>query len=189
MLTGPQDATPEMGRKRGGEADQFPSFGTLLEVNIMTLIKSLLLGSAAGIFAVASAQAADLPTKKGAPAVEYVKVCKITVAGKPVVGFTLPGSDTCMHFTGYITAQVEAGDLETGFSYGTNNNAAGLGVARVPGTGLQARTAADPLVTAAPANPTGPRAQFRLHQPSEFRRRRGVEYCGRSVGRPLGNAV
>ena len=23
-------------------------------------------------------------------------------AGKPVVGFTLPGSDTCMHFTGYI---------------------------------------------------------------------------------------
>ena len=81
----------------------------------MTLIKSLLLGSAAGIFAVASAQAADLPTKKGAPAVEYVKVCKITVAGKPVVGFTLPGSDTCMHFTGYITGQVEAGNLETGY--------------------------------------------------------------------------
>jgi len=42
----------------------------------MTLIKSLLLGSAAGIVAVASAQAADLPTKKAAP-VEYVKVCNV----------------------------------------------------------------------------------------------------------------
>jgi len=83
----------------------------------MTLIKSLLLGSAAGIVAVASAQAADLPTKKGAPAVEYVKVCTITVSGKPIVGFTLPGSDTCMHFTGYITGQIEGGNLETGYSF------------------------------------------------------------------------
>ena len=53
----------------------------------MTLIKSLLLGSAAGIVAVASAQAADLPTKKAAP-VEYVKVCN--VGG--ITGWTLPGS-------------------------------------------------------------------------------------------------
>ena len=42
----------------------------------MTLIKSLLLGSAAGIVAVASAQAADLPTRKAAP-VEYVRVCNV----------------------------------------------------------------------------------------------------------------
>ena len=33
----------------------------------MTLIKSILLGSAAGIVAVAGAQAADLPTHKAAP--------------------------------------------------------------------------------------------------------------------------
>ena len=33
----------------------------------MTLIKSILLGSAAGLVAVASAQAADLPTRKAAP--------------------------------------------------------------------------------------------------------------------------
>jgi hypothetical protein len=84
----------------------------------MTLIKSLLLGSAAGIFAVASAQAADLPTRKGAPAVEYVKVCKIVVAGKPVIGFTLPGSDTCLHLYGYITGQIEGGNTEKGYSYG-----------------------------------------------------------------------
>jgi hypothetical protein len=71
----------------------------------MTLMKSLLLGSAAGIVAVASAQAADLPTKKGAPAAEYVKVCSINVGGTPIVGFTLPGSDTCLKISGYDSAQ------------------------------------------------------------------------------------
>jgi hypothetical protein len=51
-------------------------------------MKSLLLGSAAGILATAAAQAADLPIAKAA-AVQYVKVC--TAYG---VGFTeIPGSD------------------------------------------------------------------------------------------------
>src|SRR5271163_2990902 len=80
----------------------------------MTLIKSLLLGSAAGIVAVASAQAADLPTKKAAP-VEYVKVCN--VGG--ITGWTLPGSDTCVKFSGYITAQVEGGNLNNQYNYGS----------------------------------------------------------------------
>ena len=80
----------------------------------MTLIKSLLLGSAAGIVAVASAQAADLPTKKAAP-VEYVKVCN--VGG--ITGWTLPGSDTCVKFSGYITAQVEGGNLNTQYTWGS----------------------------------------------------------------------
>ena len=84
----------------------------------MTLIKSLLLGSAAGVVAIASAQAADLPTRKGAPAAEYVKVCTINVGGKPVVGFTLPGSDTCIKFSGYVTAQIEGGPA--GNSYSTS---------------------------------------------------------------------
>jgi len=79
----------------------------------MTLMKSLLLGSAAGIVAIASAQAADLPTRKGAPAAEYVRICSITVNGKPVVGWTLPGSDTCFKLTGYLTGQVEGGNLKT----------------------------------------------------------------------------
>ena len=69
----------------------------------MTLIKSLLLGSAAGIVAVATAQAADLPTRKAAP-VEYVRVCN--VGG--ITGWTLPGSDTCVKLSGYITAQFRA---------------------------------------------------------------------------------
>ena len=80
----------------------------------MTLMKSLLLGSAAGIVGIASAQAADLPTRKGAPAAEYVRICSITVNGTPVVGWTLPGSDTCFKLTGYLTAQIEGGNLKDG---------------------------------------------------------------------------
>jgi hypothetical protein len=71
----------------------------------MTLIKSLLLGSAAGIVAVATAQAADLPTRKAAP-VEYVRVCN--VGG--ITGWTLPGSDTCVKFSGYMTAHFIGGN-------------------------------------------------------------------------------
>jgi len=87
----------------------------------MTLIKSLLLGSAAGIVAIASAQAADLPTRKGAPAAEYVRICSVTVNGAPIVGFTLPGSDTCLKISGYLSAQYTVGttnrniDDATGF--------------------------------------------------------------------------
>jgi Porin subfamily len=93
----------------------------------MTLIKSLLLGSAAGIVAVASAQAADLPTRKAAP-VEYVKVCN--VGG--ITGWTLPGSDTCVKFSGYITAQFVAGNLTTQYNYGTVGN---LFASGIPGVG------------------------------------------------------
>src|SRR5580698_10363458 len=80
----------------------------------MTLMKSILLGSAAGIVAVASAQADDLPTKKAAPA-EYVKICN--VGG--MAGFIIPGSDTCLKIGGYITAQVEGGNLEKSYSRAT----------------------------------------------------------------------
>src|SRR5271167_887403 len=82
----------------------------------MTLTKSLLLGSAAGLVAVASAQAADLPTRKGPVAVEYVRVCSFTVAGAPVVGFVLPGSDTCFKISGYVTGQVEGGNVKDHYS-------------------------------------------------------------------------
>ena len=86
----------------------------------MTLIKSLLLGSAAGIVAVASAQAADLPTRKAAP-VEYVRVCN--VGG--ITGWTLPGSDTCVKFSGYITGQFTGGNLSTQYNWGTLHDAIG----------------------------------------------------------------
>ena len=85
----------------------------------MTLMKSLLLGSAAGIVAVGAAQAADLPTRKAAP-VEYVRVCN--VGG--ITGWTLPGSDTCVKLSGYITGQVTGGNLNTQYNWGSIDAAA-----------------------------------------------------------------
>jgi hypothetical protein len=66
----------------------------------MKLVKSLLLGSAAGLAAVAGAQAADLPSKKAAP-VEYVRVCSAHGAGF----FYIPGSDTCIKLGGRLRAE------------------------------------------------------------------------------------
>jgi hypothetical protein len=86
----------------------------------MTLIKSILLGSAAGIVAVASAQAADLPTRKAAP-VEYVKVCN--VGG--ITGWTLPGSDTCVKFSGYMTAHFIGGNLSSQYNSASAQTASG----------------------------------------------------------------
>ena len=63
----------------------------------MTFTKSLLLGSAAVLVAAASAQAADLPSKKAAPA-QYVKICDAAGAGY----FYIPGSDTCLKISGYV---------------------------------------------------------------------------------------
>jgi hypothetical protein len=121
----------------------------------MTLIKSLLLGSAAGIVAVASAQAADLPTKKGAPAAQYVKICTITAGGTPITGFVIPGSDTCLKITGYITGQVEGGNLKTAYSYGygitaasTTTPAGGGAPVAVPATITRAAAAAGNVGTA-----------------------------------------
>jgi hypothetical protein len=109
----------------------------------MTLMKSLLLGSAAGIVGIASAQAADLPTRKGAPAAEYVRICSITVNGKPVVGWTLPGSDTCFKLSGYLTAQVEGGNLQNGqllaYGPGASIPLSNGGAIPVP-TGMQVTT-------------------------------------------------
>ncbi len=106
----------------------------------MTLMKSLLLGSAAGIVAIASAQAADLPTRKGAPAAEYVKICTITVNGKPVVGWTLPGSDTCFKLSGYVTGQVEGGNLKDGqtLAYGPGGRSPAGTQVTTPTRGLHA---------------------------------------------------
>ena len=74
----------------------------------MTLMKSLLLGSAATLMVAAGAQAADLPTKKGAPAAEYVKVCQVG----SIAGFIIPGSDTCLKISGYVNAQIAMGNVK-----------------------------------------------------------------------------
>ena len=61
----------------------------------MKVVKSLLLGSAAGFLAVAGTQAADLPTRKAAP-VDYVRICNVYGPGF----FYIPGTDTCIKIGG-----------------------------------------------------------------------------------------
>lgn len=81
----------------------------------MKLVKSLLLGSAAGLIAVGGAQAADLPVK--AKAVEYVKICSLYGAGF----YYMPGTDTCIKFGGYLRADTILGGAgDYGFRQGAN---------------------------------------------------------------------
>jgi hypothetical protein len=62
----------------------------------MKMVRSLILGSAAGLVAISGAQAADLPVK--AKAVEYVKICSLYGAGF----WYIPGTDTCIKIGGSI---------------------------------------------------------------------------------------
>jgi hypothetical protein len=73
----------------------------------MKMVKSLLLGSAAGLVAVGGAQAADLPVK--AKPVEYVKICSLYGAGY----YYIPGTDVCMRIGGYVRQE---------WSYGYGDN-------------------------------------------------------------------
>ncbi len=65
----------------------------------MKMVRSLLLGSAAGFVAVAGAQAADMPVK--AKPVEYVKICSLYGAGF----YYLPGTDICVKHGAYVRSQ------------------------------------------------------------------------------------
>ena len=84
---------------------------------------SLLADLAAGVAAVASAQAvaADLPVRKAAP-VEYVKACN--VGG--ITGWVLPGSDTCVKLSGYIIAQFIGGNLSTQYNWASTETVAAV---------------------------------------------------------------
>src|SRR5215468_1725862 len=64
----------------------------------MKMVKSLLLGSAAGLVAVTGTQAADLPVK--ARPVEYVKICSLYGEGF----YYIPGTDVCLKVGGYVRA-------------------------------------------------------------------------------------
>jgi len=68
----------------------------------MKMVKSLILGSAAGLLAMSGAQAADLPVK--AKAVEYVRICSLYGAGF----YYIPGTDTCIKLGGYLRMDVLA---------------------------------------------------------------------------------
>src|ERR1051326_6065360 len=76
----------------------------------MKMVKSLLLGTAAGLVGVAGAQAADLPVK--AKPVEYVKVCSVYGEGF----FYIPGTDTCMKIGGYVRQNFIFGQASGSFA-------------------------------------------------------------------------
>jgi hypothetical protein len=101
-------------------------------------IKRVLLGSAAGLFVVAGAQAADLPVK--AQPVEYVKVCSLYGAGF----WYVPGTDTCIK----IGAQVK---LQTSYNMSSNGPIL-LGIGGGPGLpdpgGQNTRTSTAPFTFA-----------------------------------------
>jgi len=78
----------------------------------MRPVKQVLLGSAAALFAVAGAQAADLPVK--AKPVEYVKVCNLYGAGF----WYIPGTDTCIKIGAFVR-------FETNFNANGNSLEAG----------------------------------------------------------------
>lgn len=85
----------------------------------MTMVKSLLLGSAAGLVVVAGAQAADLPVK--AKPVQYVKICSLYGVGF----YYIPGTDMCLKIGGWVRAEYTwgaSGNIGTGAFQTTNVN-------------------------------------------------------------------
>src|SRR5689334_16105619 len=108
----------------------------------MKMVKSLLLGSAAGVVAVVGAQAADLPVK--AKPVQYVKICTLYGDGF----YYIPGTDTCIKFSGYIRAD-----------YGWNTNQNGSDVSNSGASGTKDR--------ASPNFTTRHRARFEVDTRSQ----------------------
>jgi hypothetical protein len=97
------------------------------------MVKSLLLGSAAGLVAVAGAQAADLPVK--AKPVEYVKVCSLYGAGF----WYVPGTDTCLKIGSFVRVQT---------AYNTDSSDTPIGAGGSGGNqigGRQTRTDTSPF--------------------------------------------
>jgi hypothetical protein len=78
----------------------------------MKMVKSLLLGSAAGLVAVTTGQAADLPVK--AKPVEYVKICSLYGAGF----YYMPGTDLCLKIGGWVRAEATYGPMNANMTWG-----------------------------------------------------------------------
>lgn len=119
----------------------------------MKLVKSLLLGSAAGLATVGGAQAADLPVRKAAP-VEYVRVCDAYGAGF----FYIPGTDTCLRVGGLVLAQTRIQGSDQQYSIAPGATGAAVGAA--PGVFNPARIAAGLVGSLPPASTFRPSYGF-----------------------------
>src|SRR5690242_20935844 len=102
----------------------------------MKMVKSLLLGSAAGLVAAVGAQAADLPVK--AKPVEYVKVCSLYGAGF----WYVPGTDTCLKIGSYVRVQTAWNAEGGGIPIGANDSAGGGRQTRTDTSNLEFRVRA-----------------------------------------------
>ncbi len=92
----------------------------------MKMVKSLLLGTAAGLVAVAGAQAADMPVR--AAPVQYVKICSLYGDGF----YYIPGTDICLKIGGYVRG-------EYAYNAGRSNNGAFEGGSPGNGSGYKDR--------------------------------------------------
>ena len=87
----------------------------------MTILRTLLLGTAAGLVVTAGAQAADMPVK--AAPVNYVKICSLYGDGF----YYIPGTDTCLKMGGYLRVQAEYNAGAGGIPIGDATQEAGQG--------------------------------------------------------------
>ncbi len=78
-------------------------------------IKSLLIGSAAALVAATGARAADAVVIPEPEAVEYVRVCDAAGTGY----FYIPGTETCLKFSGYVRYQISGADSSDGWNKDT----------------------------------------------------------------------
>ena len=90
------------------------------------MVKSLLVGTAAGLVLATGAPAADVPGK--AKPIPYVKICSLYGDGY----YYIPGTDTCLKLGGYLRIQAE-------YNAGAGGTAAGSGAIEA----AQARFARD----------------------------------------------
>jgi hypothetical protein len=95
----------------------------------MKLVKSLLLGGAAGLVAVSGASAADLAVTKPAPA-EYVRICSSEGSGF----FFIPGTETCLKISGRVRVDLRFDDAAVDGDFGWDIRTTGR-------VGFDARTA------------------------------------------------
>jgi Porin subfamily len=102
----------------------------LIRRSEMNFALRVLLGSIVGAGLI-GAEAADLPANKAVPA-DYAKVCN--VGG--MAGFVLPGSETCVKISGFVSGGIAAGELKTGPHW-----TAAPGALAAPYPGSSARTA------------------------------------------------
>jgi hypothetical protein len=156
----------------------------------MKMVKSLLLGTAAGLVAAAGAQAADLPVK--AKPVQYVKICSLYGAGF----YYMPGTDTCIKIGGFVRAEVNfnaGGSFAPSFAnrdsinYNSNNWRSRAGIT----ADARSQTAygtlrayvylaatSDNSAAGAPSNGTGATAYTRLYAPAGF-----IQWAGFTAGK------